>query len=94
MAPDGIRMVRIDRVTGKRVFGVEPGDEPKAAVIWEAFKPDTEPRRLAKADEFASQRDMLIAEIRASRQAEAALSGQGGGSGEPRDFAEEQGGLY
>ena len=94
VAPDGIRMVRIDRVTGKRVFGVEPGDEPKAAVIWEAFKPDTEPRRLAKADEFASQRDMLIAEIRASRQAEAALSGQGGGSGEPRDFAEEQGGLY
>src|SRR5690606_38355985 len=45
VAPEGIRMVRIDRVSGKRVFGVEPGSYPKSAIIWEAFKPDTEPKR-------------------------------------------------
>ena len=92
VAPDGIHMVRIDRVTGNRVFGAEPTDEPKASVIWEAFKADTEPRRLSRADEFASQRDMLIAEIRARREAEAARAANR--SGEARDFAEEQGGVY
>jgi penicillin-binding protein 1A len=94
VAPEGVRMVKIDRVTGKRVFGADPGDQPKASVIWEAFKPDTEPRRLARADEFANQRDMLIASIRAEREAEAALARQRAGAGEPRDFAEEQGGVY
>ena len=39
-------MVRIDRRSGKRVYGAWPGNEPKAAVIWEAFKPDSEPRRV------------------------------------------------
>jgi penicillin-binding protein 1A len=43
--PPGVRMVRIERRTGKRVFGAWPTDEAKAAVIWEAFKPDSEPRR-------------------------------------------------
>ena len=43
--PPGIRMVRVDRRSGKRVFGVWPTDEAKAAVIWEAFKPESEPRR-------------------------------------------------
>ena len=46
VAPPGIRWVRIDRATGKRVFGVFPTDEdPKSSVIWEAFQPQTEPRR-------------------------------------------------
>ncbi|MEO6247527.1 MAG: PBP1A family penicillin-binding protein [Sphingomicrobium sp.] len=46
LAPAGIRMVRIDRVTGKRVFGEFPTEvDPKSAVIWEAFQPETEPRR-------------------------------------------------
>ncbi|MEO6225461.1 MAG: PBP1A family penicillin-binding protein [Sphingomicrobium sp.] len=45
-APAGIRWVRVDRGTGKRVFGVFPvNDDPKASVIWEAFQPQTEPRR-------------------------------------------------
>ncbi|WP_426164589.1 penicillin-binding protein 1A [Sandarakinorhabdus sp. DWP1-3-1] len=43
--PPGVRMVRVDRRSGKRVFGVWPTSEAKAAVIWEAFKPDSEPRR-------------------------------------------------
>jgi penicillin-binding protein 1A len=46
VAPPGIRWVRIDRASGKAVFGVFPTDnDPKASVIWEAFQPQTEPRR-------------------------------------------------
>ena len=46
VAPAGIRWVRVDRATGKRVFGIFPtSDDPKASVIWEAFQPQTEPRR-------------------------------------------------
>jgi penicillin-binding protein 1A len=44
--PAGVRMVRVDRRSGKRIYGAWPGNEPKAAVIWEAFKPDSEPRRV------------------------------------------------
>ena len=46
VAPPGIRWVRIDRATGKRVYGVFPTTEDaKSSVIWEAFQPQTEPRR-------------------------------------------------
>jgi penicillin-binding protein 1A len=46
VAPAGIRMVRVDRATGRRVFGVFPTTvDPKSSVIWEAFQPETEPRR-------------------------------------------------
>jgi penicillin-binding protein 1A len=93
VAPEGIRMVRIDRVSGKRVFGVEPGDDPKASVIWEAFKPDTEPKRSSRSDDFATQRDALLAEIRRAREQHAAANAQAGNA-EARDFAEEQGGVY
>jgi len=46
VAPQGIRWARVDRATGRIVYGTFPTDtEPKAAVIWEAFQPQTEPRR-------------------------------------------------
>jgi penicillin-binding protein 1A len=46
VAPPGIRWVRIDRASGKRVYGVFPtSEDPKSEVIWEAFQPQTEPRR-------------------------------------------------
>ena len=46
VAPAGIRWVRVDRASGKAVFGVFPTKEdPKSSVIWEAFQPQTEPRR-------------------------------------------------
>ena len=46
VAPNGIRWVRIDRASGRRVFGSFPiQEDPKSAVIWEAFQPQTEPRR-------------------------------------------------
>jgi penicillin-binding protein 1A len=46
IAPAGVRMVRVDRRSGQRVYGSWPGMEPKAGVIWEAFKAESEPRRI------------------------------------------------
>ena len=55
IAPAGIRMVRIDRITGKRVFGTFPtSEDPKSSVIWEAFQPETEPRRSFHRDDLAA----------------------------------------
>ncbi|MFL6763818.1 MAG: penicillin-binding protein 1A [Sphingomicrobium sp.] len=46
VAPPGIRWTRIDRASGKPVFGVFPtAEDPKASVIWEAFQPQTEQQR-------------------------------------------------
>jgi penicillin-binding protein 1A len=51
VAPPGIRWVRIDRATGKQVFGVFPTEnDPKSPVIWEAFQPQTEQRRNVTAN--------------------------------------------
>jgi len=93
VAPAGIRMVRIDRVSGKQVMGAEPSDDPKAAIIWEAFKPDTEPKRYTAQDEFTRKRDALIAEVRAA-QADRAAAARPKVESAPSDFVQEQGGLY
>lgn len=46
VAPAGIRWVRVDRGSGRRVFGTFPTEvDPRSQVIWEAFQPQTEPRR-------------------------------------------------
>lgn len=55
-APEGIRMVRIDRRSGRKVFGEWPAADPKAAVIWEAFKPESEPRRTLRRERLADRR--------------------------------------
>ncbi|MEQ1688512.1 MAG: transglycosylase domain-containing protein, partial [Sphingopyxis sp.] len=52
VAPEGVRMVRIERRSGQRVYGAWPGSDPQSAVIWEAFKPETEPRRTVRSDEL------------------------------------------
>ena len=94
VAPEGVRMVRIDRTSGKRVFGVEPGSDPKAGVIWEAFKPDTEPARATRADELSKQRSALLAAIARGRDARNRAADESSRAAETRDFAEEQGGVY
>jgi len=91
VAPPGIRMVRIDRRTGTRVFDAWPTDEPLAPVIWEAFKPDTEPDRRTRQDEIAAKRDEILELLRRGQQAQGVVRGR---SDEPRDFVEEQGGIY
>ena len=82
-SPAGIRMVRIDRASGRPVYGTFPTDaDPKAAVIWEAFKPQSEPRR-------AIHRGSAPA-------AAAATSAPARTTNTPRDsdFLQRQGGIY
>jgi len=84
-APPGIRMVRIDRRSGRRVFGAWPTDEAKAAVIWEAFKPESEPRRSIRRDELAT-----APKAKTVRRADTKASDQRRDS----DFLQNQGGIY
>ena len=95
VAPAGVRMVRIDRQSGKRVFDAWPTGDAKAAVIWEAFKPDTEPPRATRQDEIASKRNEILELIRRGRQANAqAAVTRKNDEAAKTDFVEEQGGIY
>ena len=85
-APNGIRMVRIDRKSGKRVFGAWPGDDPKAAVIWEAFKAESEPRRTIRRDELIAPKVKKAAPI--------AVKAQGPAQSRDNDFIQREGGIY
>ena len=78
VAPAGIRWVRIDRATGKRVYGVFPvKEDPKSSVIWEAFQPQTEPRRSYRrsagnpydAEQQAELQKQAVARALAARRA-------------------------
>jgi penicillin-binding protein 1A len=82
-APPGIRMVRIDRRSGRRVYGEWPGTDVHAAVIWEAFKPESEPRRTVARDELD-----LTRQNRPTRVAE------GDGSNRDSEFLQREGGIY
>ena len=84
-APPGIRMIRIDRASGKRVFGTWPTNDPKAPVIWEAFKPESEPRRSIRRDELVD-----------AKKKDEALQGQAGPAPNQRDteFLQREGGIY
>jgi penicillin-binding protein 1A len=82
VAPAGIRWARVDRASGRRVFGAFPTrEDPRSPVIWEAFQPQTEPRRsfrrsagLYTAEEYRRR----IAELqRMSPEERRALAGQG-----------------
>ena len=95
VAPAGIRMVRVDRVTGKRVFGTFPTvEDPKSSVIWEAFQPETEPRRaFRRSAEQADPTDQAVAggvakPIRAKSKPRAPKPPDNG------DFLQRQGGIY
>ena len=83
IAPAGIRMVRIDRRSGRRVYGAWPTDDPKASVIWEAFKPESEPRRTIRKEEVAEQEKAVAR--RAANRAK---------TRNDNDFLQEQGGIY
>ncbi len=92
VAPPGVLMVKIDRVSGKRVFEGQPTDDPKAAIIWEAFKPDTEPPRATRQDQIAARRNEILELIRAARRP--AQRESTADASENPDFVEEQGGIY
>jgi penicillin-binding protein 1A len=90
VAPAEIRMVRIDRVTGKRVFGTFPTvEDPKSSVIWEAFQPETEPRRSFRREDRAAPVDQLADAAHKPKAKRAATT-----KPRPEDFLQRQGGIY
>jgi penicillin-binding protein 1A len=90
LMPPGVRMVKIDRASGQRVFGGDPSDEAKAAVIWEAFKPETEPTRVTRQEQIAAKRAELLDAIRRGFNADSGKKDQDSSG----NFAGEQGGVY
>lgn len=96
IAPNGVRMVRVDRLSGKRVFDGWPSDDPKARTIWEAFKPDTEPPRETRQDIIAAKRNEILDLIKRGRNDSEGVSDNGSRREETvmEDFVEGQGGIY
>ena len=88
------RLVKIDRVTGKRVFEGEPSDDPKSALIWEAFKADTEPPRSTRQDQLAAQRDAILTALRRLQAAKNQQPDDSTREDAGADFVQEQGGVY
>jgi penicillin-binding protein 1A len=89
VAPSDIRMVRIDRVTGKRVFGTFPvTEDPRSAVIWEAFQPETEPRRSFRREDRQRADEDRVAARRPAQKRVAQPRPQ------TEDFLQRQGGIY
>ena len=95
IAPAGIRMVRIDRVTGRRVYGTFPtAEDPKSSVIWEAFQPETEPRRsFRRSSELAAVRTASAAPRPVRRSAPRAAP-RDTGPADSGEFLQNQGGIY
>ncbi|SEN79729.1 penicillin-binding protein 1A [Sphingomonas gellani] len=80
-APAGIRMVRIDRASGRPVYGTWPNTaDPKPAVIWEAFKPESEPRRAARRAGPVSAAPTVATQPKRARS--------------DSDFLQREGGIY
>ena len=96
VAPNGIRMVRIDRATGKRVFGNFPTTvDPKSSIIWEAFQPETEPRcAFRRSVELASAReDEALRPVRPAAARRRAPTQQRAPA-DSSEFLQRQGGIY
>jgi penicillin-binding protein 1A len=97
VAPPGIRMVRIDRVTGKKVFGSFPtAVDPKSSIIWEAFQPETEPRRsFRRSVELAkAQSDGATAQQASASAARRPRPVQPRAPADSGEFLQRQGGIY
>ncbi|WP_213981264.1 transglycosylase domain-containing protein [Sphingomonas sp. dw_22] len=84
IAPAGIRMVRIDRASGKPVQGSWPTSDPLSPVIWEAFKPESEPQRRRREND-AVQADAKAVEKKATPRSETQSDS---------DFLQREGGIY
>ncbi len=98
VAPKGVRMVRVDRRTGKRVYGGWPTDDPKSPIIWDVFKPETEPRRSIRKDELLARLEARKAQLlaeRAAAQARALEANRDRGPAKNDDeFLQAEGGIY
>ncbi|AMO72008.1 penicillin-binding protein 1A [Sphingorhabdus sp. M41] len=98
VAPKGVRMVRVDRRSGKRVYGGWPTDDPKSAVIWDVFKPETEPRRSIRKDELLARLEARKAQLIAERAAALAAAREANRNKGPAqnddEFLQAEGGIY
>lgn len=97
IAPLGTRLVRIDRKSGKRVYGAWPGDDPMSAVIWEAFKAETEPKRSIRQEELAARGDKpkkKAASQSGGASASSASSSTSVGTKRDQEFIQQEGGIY
>jgi penicillin-binding protein 1A len=98
-APNGVRLVRVDRKTGKRVYGAWPDDDPKGAVIWEAFKAETEPKRSIRQEELAARGDKpkkkVVTKVNSDQAAQGSGGQQNAGAARGNDeFLNKEGGIY
>ena len=91
-------MVRIDRVTGRRVYGAFPTiEDPKSSVIWEAFQPETEPRRsFRRSAELAASRAAEASRpaARPARRAARRAAPRNDAPADSGEFLQNQGGIY
>lgn len=97
VAPVGTRFVRVDRRSGKRVYGAWPSDDPLSSVIWEAFKAETEPKRSIRQEELAARDD------KPEKTSDTASDGAAGVANAPsasvgtkrdQEFVQQEGGIY
>ena len=99
-APNGVRLVRIDRKSGKRVYGSWPDDtDPKGAVIWEAFKAETEPKRSIRQDELTARGDKpkkkAVTQVSSDQAAQGSAGKQTSGTNKrDEEFLTKEGGIY
>ena len=96
IAPAGTRLVRVDRKSGKRVYGAWPGNDPQNAVIWEAFKAETEPKRSIRQEELAAGAEKPKKEAETQSNTAGAVSAPSASVGTKRDreFIQQEGGIY
>lgn len=97
IAPAGTRLVRIDRRSGKRVYGAWPGRDPMSAVIWEAFKAETEPKRSIRQEELAAREDKPkeASETQSNSATRSSTSASTSvGTKRDQEFIQQEGGIY
>ena len=97
IAPAGTRLVRIDRKSGKRVYGAWPGRDPMSAVIWEAFKAETEPKRSIRQEELAAREDKPkeASETQSNSATRSSTSASTSvGTKRDQEFIQQEGGIY
>jgi penicillin-binding protein 1A len=97
IAPAGTRLVRIDRKSGKRVHGAWPGRDPMSAVIWEAFKAETEPKRSIRQEELSAREDKPkeTSETQSNSATRSSTSASTSvGTKRDQEFIQQEGGIY
>lgn len=96
-APKEARLVRVDRQTGKRVFGSWPGNDLTGNVIWEAFKPETEPKRTIRREEIAARKPQTVRKAITNSPKPAAVRRDARavvGTKRDDEFLQDEGGIY